>query len=491
MSVRLRIAPSPTGLLHVGNARSAVFNWLYARHMDGTFIVRVDDTDRARSEQQYEDDLLAGFRWLGLDWDEGVEVGGPHGTYRQSDRFDRYAEVVDALLANGHAYHDFRSPDELESLRTRAQKEGKHPGSYIRRPEGSLDAARARLEAGERAVVRMAIPETAVVFDDLVRGRMEFAHAAVDDFVILRSDGSPTYHLASAVDDVDYEITHVARGEDLLSSTPKHIVLTEAIGAGRPTYAHLPLLFGPDGKKLSKRHGDTSLRSYREAGILADAMFNYMSLLGWSIDPENEVFTREEAIAAFELRDVSKSPAVFDPKKLTWMNGLYIRSMPVADFAVRAVAAVEADLGRDLSAEERATLESVTPLAQERVATLQEIAGAVRYVLLEDIEYDPQAWSKVMKGDAGRAVAAARAALEDLDVWSTSTIEEVLKAMLETEELSPRQGLQPLRVALSGSNVSLPLYESMEAVGKARTLQRLADAGTRLEAESAATEAEA
>ena len=490
MSVRLRIAPSPTGLLHVGNARSAVFNWMYARHMGGTFIVRVDDTDRARSEQQYEDDLLDGFRWLGLDWDEGVQVGGPHGTYRQSDRFGRYREVVDQLLDQGDAYYDVRSSEELEELRVRAQKEGKHPGFYIRRPESSRSGTDERIAAGERAVVRMAIPDDTIVFDDVVRGRMEFTHAAVDDFVIMRSDGSPTYHLASTVDDVDYEITHVARGEDLLSSTPKHIVLTEAIGAERPVYAHLPLLFGPDGKKLSKRHGDTSLRSYREAGILADAMFNYMSLLGWSLDPENEVFTRAEAIAAFELSDVSKSPAVFDPKKLAWMNGQYIRKMPTTDFAVRAVAAVEAEFGRDLTDDERATLESISPLAQERVANLEEIADSVRYVFADDVEYDEQAWNKVMRGDALQAVSAATDALESLDPWRTASIEEALKAMLEAEELSPRKGLQPLRVAVSGSNVSLPLYESMEAIGRTRTLDRLARARTRLEAETEVDESE-
>ncbi len=488
MSVRLRIAPSPTGLLHVGNARSAVFNWLYARRMGGTFIVRVDDTDRSRSEPQYEDDLLAGFRWLGLDWDEGVEVGGLHGSYRQSDRIDRYREVAESLIERELAYYSFRPSEELEELRTRAQKEGKPPGFYIRGPEMPLDEAQERVAAGEAAVVRMAIPDELVVFDDVVRGDMEFTHAAIDDFIILRSDGSPTYHLASTVDDVDYEITHVARGEDLLSSTPKHIVLTDAMGATRPTYAHLPLLFGPDGKKLSKRHGDTSVRAYREQGILADAMFNYMSLLGWSLDPENEVFSREDAVAAFDLADVSKSPAVFDPKKLQWMNGLYIRKMAAADFQVRATAALEEDVGRDLTADERAQLAEVAPLAQERVALLTEIADSVRYLFVDDIETDEAAWGKTMKTDAPRAVAAAIAALEALKEWSTPGIEAALKAMLDTEELNPRKGLQPLRVAISGSNVSLPLYESMHALGRDRTLQRLRAAGERLASEGAARE---
>src|SRR5690606_9776357 len=253
MTTRLRVAPSPTGNLHVGTARAALYNWLYARHTGGVFIVRIDDTDRERSTAEYEANILDSLRWLGLDWDEGVEVGGPHGDYRQSSRFDRYREVAHRLVENGHAYYDDRDADELEALRVRAQKEGKHPGHYIRRPEQERDEGSIRFEIGPGAIE----------FEDLVRGDMRFEAGSVDDFVILRSDGTPTYHLASTVDDVDYEITHVARGEDLLSSTPKHILITRAMGAAEPTYAHLPLLFGGDGKKLSKRHGADSVTEFR------------------------------------------------------------------------------------------------------------------------------------------------------------------------------------------------------------------------------------
>ncbi|HEY6627414.1 MAG TPA: glutamate--tRNA ligase, partial [Acidimicrobiia bacterium] len=304
MTVRVRIAPSPTGHLHVGTARAALFNWLFARHNGGVFIVRIDDTDRERSTHEFEADILGSLRWLGLEWDEGVEVGGPHGTYRQSDRYDRYREVAARLVASGAAYHDDRTPDELEELRTRAQGEGKHPGHYIRRPESAVTSG----------AIRLSIPQEApVVFEDLVRGKVSFEPRDIDDFVILRSDGTPTYHLASTVDDVDYEITHVARGEDLLPSTPKHILLARALGATEPTYAHLPLLFGTDGKKLSKRFAAVSLSVYRDDGYLADAVFNYLSLLGWSLGPETTIFTREEAIAAFDLEDVSSNPATFDP----------------------------------------------------------------------------------------------------------------------------------------------------------------------------------
>ncbi|MBT8241822.1 MAG: glutamate--tRNA ligase, partial [Acidimicrobiia bacterium] len=292
MTVRVRIAPSPTGYLHVGNVRSALFNWLFARHHGGTFVLRIDDTDVERSEEEFEADIKGGMAWLGLDWDEGVDVGGPHGSYRQSDRFDRYREVVEELLAGGSAYYDDRSSEELEALRVRAQKEGKHPNVYIRRPEAEATSG----------VVRFSVPQNAPVeFVDLVRDDMRFEPEVIDDFVILRSNGIPTYHLASTVDDVDYAITHVMRGEDLLSSTPKHILLARAMGSEPATYAHLPLLFGPDGKKLSKRHGDTSLKAYRESGYLPEAMFNYLSLLGWSLDSETTIFSADQAVAAFDL----------------------------------------------------------------------------------------------------------------------------------------------------------------------------------------------
>ena len=480
MSVRVRIAPSPTGFLHVGNVRAALFNWLFARRHGGTFILRIDDTDQARSEQQYTEDILAGLRWLGLDWDEGVEVGGPHGTYRQSDRFDRYREVAESLLESGMAYYDFRLTDELEALRTEAQRQKLPPAFYIRRPDHSdLASDRARA-ADEQPVMRFSVPQgEPIAFEDLVRDEMVFEAHVVDDFVILRSDGSPTYHLASTVDDVDYEITHVARGEDLLSSTPKHILLARAMGAEPVTYAHLPLLFGPDGKKLSKRHGDTSLRTFREGGYLPEAMANYMSLLGWSLDPENEVFSREEAVAAFELADVQKSPAVFDVEKLAWMNGLYIRAIDPDDFLIAAVGSSELDLDRDLDDDERLRLAKIAPLVQERVKFLAEIGPSVRF-FFADVDYDEMSWNKTMKGDAKRALTAASTALGALDSWAVGPIEAVLRAMLETEELNARKGWQPIRVAVTGSNVSPPLFESLASLPKDTVIERINAAASRL-----------
>jgi glutamyl-tRNA synthetase len=465
MTVRLRVAPSPTGHLHVGTARTALFNWLYARHHGGTFILRIDDTDRERSTAGYEEDILDSLRWLGLDWDEGVVVGGPHGDYRQSSRYERYRQAAASLVQSGAAYYDDRSPDHLESLRQKALAERLHPGHYIRRPDNG------RTEGA----VRLSVPQDeAVVFDDVVRGTVSFEARDIDDFVILRTDGTPTYHLASTVDDVDYEITHVARGEDLLPSTPKHIVLTRALGAAEPMYAHLPLLFGTDSKKLSKRHGDISLSTYRDEGYLSDAVFNYLSLLGWSIDGDRTIFSREEAIEAFDLVDVSRNPAVFDPDKLAWLNGEYVRAMDPLVFQTMARPHVEAAVGRSLDDEEWARFGAVSNLVQERTRLLPE-AGEQVVFLFEDFEaYDQTAWDKVMAKDGVPGIlATAHERLASVDDWSAENIESALRGMLEEMGLGAAKGLQPLRVAVTGSSISPPLFESLAALGRDKTLQRL------------------
>ena len=482
MTVRVRIAPSPTGLLHVGNARAALFNWLYARHTGGTFILRIDDTDQARSEQEYEEDVLTGLRWMGLDWDEGIEIGGPHGTYRQSDRLDRYREVAGQLRASGDAYYCFCTPAELDQRRKEAQAEGRPPGYDGRcRLVDPVDADRRKTQ-GEAAVVRLAVPRPgATSFEDVVRDEVRFDHEAVDDFVLVRSDGSPTYHLASTIDDVDYGITHVARGEDLLSSTPKHILITQAMGAAVPTYAHLPLLFGPDGRKLSKRHGDVSLKAYREGGFLPEAMFNYMCLLGWSYEAETTVFTRHQAIERFDLDDVSKNAAIFDTEKLEWMNGVYIRELDHAEFIERAIPFVEHDLGRELSGAERQQLDALGPLVQERVKLLTEVPAMVGFAFATSLAYDEKSWSKVMETEtAPGALDAAIVRLTGVSVWEAGTIEEELRAMLEELELNARKGLQPIRVAVTGSTVSPPLFETLEVLGREASLNRLQTARARL-----------
>ena len=465
MTVRVRMAPSPTGFLHVGTARAALYNWLYARHTGGTFIVRVDDTDLERSTKEFEDEILSSFRWLQLDWDEGVDVGGPHGTYRQSDRLEHYADLAVGLVASGHAYYDDRSGEELESLRQQAQKEGKHPGHYIRRPEVER----------ESGVIRLSIPQDAPVeFDDMIRGEVSFAPVDLDDFVILRSNHTPTYHLASVVDDLDYEITHVARGEDLLPSTPKHILLTRALDATSPTYAHLPLLFGTDGRKLSKRHGATALSDYRDAGYLAPAMFNYLAILGWSPDGETTIFGREEAVEKFDLTDVSRNPAAFDPDKLAWMNGEYIRAMDTGVFSDLVRPFVEAGLGRTLDAKEWDAFATVAPLVQERTKLLPDAGSQVIFLFEEFDSYDPDSWDKVMtKEGVADVIDAGRAAIEKVEPWDVESVESALRALPDALGIGAGKAFQPLRVAVTGSSVSPPLFESIAALGRETTLRRL------------------
>jgi glutamyl-tRNA synthetase len=465
MTVRVRMAPSPTGYLHVGTARAALYNWLYARHTGGTFIVRIDDTDLERSTKEFENEILGSFRWLGLDWDEGVEVGGPHGTYRQSDRLQRYADLAKSLVESGKAYFDDRSPEDLENLRKKAQQEGKHPGHYIRKPESEATSG----------VIRLSVPQDSLVeFHDIIRGDLSFAPADIDDFVILRTNGSPTYHLASTVDDMDYEITHVARGEDLLPSTPKHILLTRALGGPSPEYAHLPLLFGADGKKLSKRHGATALSEYRDAGFLGDAVFNYLAILGWSPDGETTIFSREDAVDRFDLADVSRNPAAFDPDKLIWMNGEYIRAMEPDRFAHMVRPHVEKAIGRNLTDAEWETFGEIAPLVQERTKLLPEAGEQVTF-LFEDFDaYDEKSWDKVMtKEGVSKVLDEGTAALGALETWDPEAVETTLRAIPEKLGIGAGKTFQPLRVAVTGSSVSPPLFESLAALGRERTLQRL------------------
>ncbi|RLE11099.1 MAG: glutamate--tRNA ligase [Actinobacteria bacterium] len=477
MTVRVRFAPSPTGYLHVGAARTALYNYLFARANDGTFILRSDDTDTARSTDEFQEDILEHMQWLGLEWDEGVARGGEHGSYRQSDRYGRYREVAHDLIADGSAYYSFATPDQLESFKQAAREAGTSP-AY----DGSLeplDADIARLISdGESAVVRFRVPRPGETrFTDIVRDEMVFDHKQVDDFIILRSDGTPTYHLASTVDDVDYGITHVIRGEDLLSSTPKHILLAEAMDADPATYAHLSLLMGPDGKKLSKRHGDTAMSAYREAGLLPEAINNYLALLGWSLGDDEEIASISEMIGKFDLNSVSKNPAVFDPQKLEWLNGVYIRDMDDEEFVGRTLASVEDDLGRSLSGGERAQFDAIAPLVKERTKLLTEVADQVRFLFSDIDEYDEKSWAKVMdKPEGPVALDAAASVLSVLEPWTTEAIEGALRGMLESTGLNARKGFQPVRVAISGSTVSPPLFECLEILGKVETLARIARA---------------
>ena len=431
--MKLRIAPSPTGSLHIGNARTALFNWLYAKANGGTFVVRIDDTDMERSTEEHQKNILENLRWLGLDWDEGVDVGGEHGEYKQSSRFERYREVANQLVEKNFAYED--------------------------------DGA-----------IRFKVPKDQTInFKDFVRGDMTFDTSDVEDFVILRSDNSPTYHLASTVDDVDYGITIIARGEDILSSTPKHILIMEALGADLPNFCHLPLLFGPDGKKLSKRHGDTSVKAFRDKGILNDAMFNYLCLLGWSPGDDVEHFDRDFAISKFDFNKVLPNSAIFDEKKLLWLNGQYIRSTAFDNFLKDALNKVEEDLNRTLFPEEIERLNKILPSVQERVETMNDLQAQVLFLLDEPFLINQDEWDTVNSEEAQKYLNTIRKQFIDLEEFNLENIESVMRTALEELEIKTKVGFQSTRVAITGTKISPPLFESIFALGKETCIARLAE----------------
>jgi glutamyl-tRNA synthetase len=409
--IRVRFAPSPTGALHIGGARTALYNWLVARHSGGTFVLRIEDTDRERSTEENVAQIHDALRWLELDWDEGP--------YSQAERIDRHKEEIARLLAEGHAYED----------------------------EG---AVRLRVPEGGQTTV-----------NDLIRGEIVFEHAAIDDFVIARSDGSPLYNLAVAVDDRDMGITHVVRGADHISNTPRQLMILKALGADAPVYAHLPLLHGPDGKKLSKRHGAASVQELREAGFLPAAVRNYLALLGWGFDDSSTFFTTEELIERFTLERVSKSPAVFDEKKLRWMNGRYLREMDT-DELTRILEEREGLSG----------LRDAVAISQEKMQTLADFRPLAGF-LFEDRETDEKAWGKVMRDGAAENLARAREALAAVEPFDEPGVERALTMLVEELGVKPGRLYQPIRVAIAGTTVSPGIFESVALLGREATLERI------------------
>ena len=431
--MKLRIAPSPTGQLHIGNARTALFNWLYAKANNGTFLVRIDDTDTERSTKEFQKDITENLKWLGLHWDEGIGVGGSHDSYKQSLRFDRYQEVAENLLSRNLAYED--------------------------------DGA-----------IRFKVPnDGSIEFKDYIRGDMLFNLSDVEDFVILRSDKSPTYHLASTVDDIDYGITIIARGEDILSSTPKHIMLMKAMDASLPDFCHLPLLFGPDGKKLSKRHGDTSVEAFKNKGILSEAMFNYLCLLGWSPGNDLEQFDINTAISKFDLKNVLPNSAIFDEKKLLWLNGLYIRSTDIEDFQSTALSQIENDIQRSLFDDEKSRLLKIFPSVQERIETLADLTQQVMFLIDEPFVVDELDWQDVNNEEAQKYLFLLREEFINLDNFSLDSIEIVMRKTLEEINVKTKIGFQAARVSITGTKISPPLFESIFALGREAVIARLAE----------------
>lgn len=469
--VRVRFAPSPTGHLHIGGARTALFNWLYARHHQGTFILRIEDTDRTRSTEEYIDTIIEGMKWLGLDWDKGP--------YRQTDRFDIYRSYADRLLKEDKAYYCYCLPEELEQRRQEALVQGKTPKydgrcRNIERVQ-ALNLIRQGSRVQEKnAVVRFKMPqEGQTVVDDLIKGKVIFENAQLDDLIIVRSDGTPTYNFVVVVDDVDMDITHVIRGDDHLNNTPKQIHIYKAFNVEPPLFAHLPMILGSDKTRLSKRHGATSVNAYRDMGYLPDALVNYLVRLGWSYG-DQEVFSREELIRYFSFENIGKSAAVFNPEKLLWLNSQYIINTPseklaelVIPFLVKEKVISE---GQTLNNE---WLSKAIGTLKERSRTLIELANSLRYYISEDIEYDEKAKARFLNKKGQELLIELKDNLTSISDFSAQKLEKVFKAIIEKHNIKLGDLAQPVRVAITGGTESPGIFEVLEIVGKEKTLKRL------------------
>jgi len=475
--VRVRFAPSPTGDLHVGNIRTALFDWAYARHTGGKLIFRIEDTDRERVTDEYIARAIETLRWLGLDWDEGPEVGGPYGPYLQSQRLEIYTEWAQTFLRNGDAYNCYCSTEELEARREKQRELNQAPG-YDGKCRDLTAAEIAGFQAqGRQPVIRMRMPDGETSFTDLIRGEVVFEHKYVPDFVLMRADGSPLYTLAVAVDDVLMKVTHVLRGEDLLSSTPRQIRVYQAMQvdpADYPVFAHLPFVMGQDNAKLSKRNGEVSIAWYREQGFLPEAICNYLALLGWSPGDDRENISMQELVELFTVERVNSSPARFDMKKLEAINGDKIRALTIDDFLARALPFLLKDGVISGADAEIAVVKSALPIIQERIARMNEVTAMLKFLFVEQLAFEPESEAKLKEEPSQHVVQRALEALQDLQNWNHTEIEAKLRAVLLDEMgLKPRLAFGPVRIAVTGSHISPPLFESMELLGKERSLARL------------------
>ena len=476
-AVRTRFAPSPTGFPHIGGMRTALFAWLFARHNNGKFILRIEDTDLKRKVEGAVESILDAFRWLGLDIDEGPEVGGPYGPYFQSERLDLYHKAAERLIAGGHAYNCYCSQERLEAMR-QIQMQRKQPPGYDRHCRNLGAEERAKKEAeGVVPVVRFKMPlEGQTRFHDLIWGDVKFENRLLDDHVLLKSDGYPTYQLANVVDDHEMRMTHVIRAEEWLSSTPRHVLLYAALGYDLPYFGHVPDVLGDDRSKLSKRHGDVAVGEYRDHGYLPEAMLNFLALLGWSLDDKTELFTRQELIDDFSLERVSKTAAIFNHDKLNWMNGVYMRKLTSEDFAGRTIPFLE----RDLPSEVKRPLpenyvRAVLPLVQERVKVLNEAAPLTRYFFVDKLEYDSgQLIGKDMTAEStARAISVARDRLAATAAFDAPSLENMLRPLAMELGLKTGQLFGALRTAVSGETATPPLFQMMAVLGKERCLERI------------------
>ena len=478
--VRVRFAPSPTGDLHVGNIRTALFDWAYARHTNGKLIFRIEDTDRERVTDEYIQAAIDTLKWLGLNWDEGPEVGGQYGPYLQSQRLDIYAEWAQKFLDQGDAYHCYCSGEELEERRQIQMKNNQAPGYDGKCRDLSNTQIDEYKSQGRKPVVRMRMPQGETVFTDAIRGEVKFEHLYVPDFVLVRGDGSPLYTLAVAVDDILMKITHVLRGEDLLSSTPRQIRVYQAMGvseADYPIFAHLPFVMGQDNAKLSKRNGEVSIAWYRERGFLPEAICNYLALLGWSPGDDKENITMQELVELFTVERVNSSPARFDMKKLEAINGDKIRALTQDKFLEWALPFLTNAKVINGSNDEIELVKKALPIIQERIVTLSEIPAMLNFLFVKEFAVDQEEKPKLAEAGAQEVLKVALSKIEPLDNWNHTAIEEVLrKALIEEMGLKPRIAFSALRIAVTGSHISPPLFESLELLGKAGSIARIKQA---------------
>jgi glutamyl-tRNA synthetase len=463
--VRVRFAPSPTGFLHVGGARTAIYNDLLRQSAGGAFVLRIEDTDRERSDEAMTHRIQSALAWIGVEWDEGP--------YLQSERLGRHRERAEELLASGGAYRCFCSPEELDRLRQEAQKRGdafRYPRTCLALSAGEV---RERLARGEPFAVRCRMPDEPIRFHDLVRGDMDFPPEALDDFVLLRSDGTPTYHMSVVVDDIDMAISHVIRGEDHLSNTPKHIALFRAFGAAVPTFGHLPLILGPDKKRLSKRIGSTAVEEFRAEGILPQALYNFLALLGWNPGDEREVLSRRELIELFTVERLNASAAVFDRDKLLWMNAQYLSSLPLGEIRPHLEPFL-AEVGLGGGVIDEARLAAALELHRTRARTLRDLAQAVVPYFAPALDYDPALCGKYVEDPAvAEGLAALRERLLALPEWEKGAIEAELRAVAEARGVKAGALIHPTRMALSGASAGPPLFDLLEVMGQEATARHL------------------
>ena len=475
--VRVRFAPSPTGELHIGGARTALFNYLFARHNKGKFILRIEDTDIARSTKDFSQSAIEDLKWLGLYWDEGPEIGGEYGPYFQSQRLTIYKDYAYKLLKEKKAYFCYRTSEELNQQRKMMQREGR-PSEYDgRHRELSLEEKKKFEREGRKPAIRFKVLRNGITqVNDLLRGKVTFENKLLGDFIILKSDGTPTYNFANVIDDSLMKITHIIRGDDHLSNTPRQILLYQAFGFGVPLYAHIPMILGKDGVKLSKRHGATSVSYYREKGYLPWTMVNYLSLLGWSTLDSQQFFSKEELIKKFTLERVGKSSAIFDPQKLEWMNGEYIRKMKSEELALLLTSYLKKAglVGENIDSKTREMIEKVTRLEQERIKTLSQITDLADFFFKKDFEYDPKAVEKRLKKSyVSSLLKKIKERIKGISPFNKENLEKAIRPLSDELSLSTGEVFHPLRVALTGRTKGPGLFELSEVIGKDEVLRRI------------------